>query len=248
MFKATISNAKEFKKIIDAMSNLVDEISFEVDERGLRASAMDPSHVALVSVNVPREAFEEYIADPHEIGVNLEALKKIMKRAKSKEKLALELDEERNRLNIILKNDATRKFSLALYDVSTSNVKVPDLNYPNEIVIKAGAFKDALKDAELVDDHVTLQTDEEGRFIVFSKGDINQCETIFDENSEAVLDIRITEPARSTFSLSYLEDITKAASSDDILHIYLGTDMPVKIEFNIADGKILFLLAPRIES
>ncbi|HIQ32904.1 MAG TPA: DNA polymerase sliding clamp [Methanothermococcus okinawensis] len=248
MFKATISNAKEFKKIVDAMSNLVDEISFEIDEEGLRASAMDPSHVALVSVNVPREAFEEFVADPHEIGVDLEALKKIVKRAKSKEKLILELDEERNRLNVILKNDATRKFSLALYDISTSNVKVPDLNYPNEIVIRAGAFKEALKDAELVNDHVTLQVDEEGRFIVSSKGETNQSETIFDENSDAILDMRITEPAKSTFSLSYLEDITKAASSDDILHIYLGSDMPVKIEFNIADGKILFLLAPRIES
>jgi len=248
MFKATISNAKEFKKIIDAMSNLVDEISFEVDEKGLRASAMDPSHVALVSVDIPREAFDEYVADPHEIGVDLEALKKIVKRAKSKEMLTLELDEERNRLNVILKNDATRKFSLSLYDVSTSNVKVPDLNYPNEIIMKAGAFKDALKDAELVDDHVTLKVDGEGRFIVSSKGDVNQSETIFDENSEAVLDMRITEPARSTFSLSYLEDITKAVSSDDILHIYLGSDMPVKIEFNVADGKILFLLAPRIES
>ena len=248
MFKATISNAKEFKKIIDAMSNLVDEISFEVDEKGLRASAMDPSHVALVSVDIPREAFDEYVADPHEIGVDLEALKKIVKRAKSKEMLTLELDEERNRLNVILKNDATRKFSLSLYDVSTSNVKVPDLNYPNEIIMKAGAFKDALKDAELVDDHVILKVDGEGRFIVSSKGDVNQSETIFDENSEAVLDMRITEPARSTFSLSYLEDITKAASSDDILHIYLGSDMPVKIEFNVADGKILFLLAPRIES
>ncbi|GBF35844.1 MAG TPA: DNA polymerase sliding clamp [Methanothermococcus okinawensis] len=248
MFKATISNAKEFKKIVEAMSNVVDEISFEVDEKGLRASAVDPSHVALVSIDIPREAFEEYLADPHEIGVDLGVFKKIMKRAKSEEKLILELDEEKNRLNIILENNATRKFSLSLYDVSSSNVKVPDLNYPNEIVIKAGAFKEALKDAELVNDHVTLQTDGEGRFIVLSKGDVNQCETIFDESSEAVLDMRITEPVKSTFSLSYLEDITKAVSSDDILHIHLGSDIPVKIEFNIADGKILFLLAPRIES
>jgi proliferating cell nuclear antigen len=247
MFKATI-DAKDFKKIIDATSNLVDEICFEVDEDCIKASAMDPSHVALVSVEIPKEAFEEYISDIHDIGVDLEALKKIMGRAKSNEKLTLELDEEKNKLNIILKNDATRKFSMSLYDVSSTNLKVPDIDYPNEIMIKAGAFVEALKDAELVNDHVSLKVSEDGKFVIYSKGDINQSETTYDSDSESILDLKITESSRSTFNLAYLKDITKATSSDDVLHIHLGSDMPVKIEYNIGDAKILFLLAPRIES
>ncbi|MDK2790303.1 MAG: proliferating cell nuclear antigen [Methanothermococcus sp.] len=246
MFRA-VCNAKDFKKIVDAMSNLVDEICFEVDENGIKASAMDPSHVALVSVNLPKEAFDEYVADIHDIGIDLEALKKFMSRGKSNEKMILELDEEKNKLNITFKNEATRKFSIALYDVSSTNLKVPEIEYPNEILIKAGGFVEALKDAELVNDHVTLKVDNDV-FTVYSKGDLNQSETVFENGSETILDLKIDSPSRSTFNLAYLKDITKSTSADDVLKIYLGSDMPVKIEYEIANANLLFLLAPRIES
>ncbi|AEF96534.1 DNA polymerase sliding clamp [Methanotorris igneus] len=247
MFRAVISEAKEFKKVIDAASNLLDEICFEVNEEGIKARAMDPSHVALVSIDIPKEAFEEYEADVHDIGVDLEAFKKIMNRAKAKDKLILELDEEKNKLNVIFKGAATRKFALALYDVSSSNLQVPDIEYPNEILIKAGPFVDALKDADLVNDHVTLKV-EDGKFIVYAKGDLNESETIFEEDSESIISMNIGENAKSTFNLEYLRDMTKAASSSDILKIYLGTDMPVKIEYDVAGANLTFLLAPRIES
>lgn len=246
MFRA-VCNAKDFKKIVDAISNLVDEICFEVDENGIKASAMDPSHVALVSVNLPKEAFDEYVADIHDIGIDLETLKKFMSRGKSNEKMILELDEEKNKLNITFKNEATRKFSIALYDISSTNLKVPEIDYPNEVLIKAGGFVEALKDAELVNDHVTLKVDD-GVFTVYSKGDLNQSETVFENGSETILDLKIDSPSRSTFNLAYLKDITKSTSADDVLKIYLGSDMPVKIEYEIASANLLFLLAPRIES
>jgi proliferating cell nuclear antigen len=247
MFRAVVSEAKEFKKIIDAASNLLDEICFEVSEDEIKASAMDPSHVALVSINIPKDAFEKYKADVHDIGIDLEAFKKIMGRAKAKDKLILELDEEKNKLNVIFKNSATRKFSLALYDVSSSNLQVPDIEYPNEILIKAGAFVDALKDADLVNDHITLKV-EDGKFIIYSRGDLNESEVIFDEDSESIISMKTEENSRSTYNLEYLKDMTKAASSDDILRIYLGTDMPVKIEYEVCGANLTFLLAPRIES
>jgi proliferating cell nuclear antigen len=247
MFKAVI-DAKDFKKIVESVSNLVDEICFEVDEQGIKANAMDPSHVALVSVNIPKESFDEYDSDAHDIGVDLEALKKIMSRAKSNEKLTLELDMEKNKLDVILKNEGTRKFSISLYDVSSSNVKVPEIEYPNEVMIKAGTFVESLKDAELVNDHVSLKITEEGKFIVYSKGDINTNETVLDRDNESIIELKISESSKSTYNLAYLKDITKATSSEDVLHIHLGTDMPVKIEYLIGDTKLIYLLAPRIES
>lgn len=250
MFKATC-NARDFKKVINATSNLVDEICFEVDETGIKASAMDPSHVALVSMAMPKEVFENYEGDIHDIGIDLEALKKIMARGKGDEKLILDLDEEKNKLNVTFKSNVTRKFSIALYDVSSSNLKVPDISYPNQVSIKAGAFVEALKDAELVNDHITLKMDKDS-FIVYSKGDLNQSETVFDSNLEddekTIAEFNMSEPSRSTFNLAYLKDLTKSTAAEDLLKIYLGSDMPVKIEYEVSGSKLVFLLAPRIES
>ncbi|AEF96078.1 DNA polymerase sliding clamp [Methanotorris igneus] len=247
MFKAVISGAKNFKKVIDAASNLLIEICFEVNEERVKAIAMDPDHVALVSIDIPKEAFDEYEADVHSIGVDLEAFKKIMNMAKAKDKLILELDEEKDKLNVVFKGAMTRKFALALYDVSSLDLQVPDIEYPNEILIKAGPFVDALKGANLVSDWATLKV-EDGKFIVYAKGDLNESETVFEEDSESIISMNIGEDAKSTFYLEYLRDMTKAASSGDILKIYLGSDMPVKVEYDVAGANLTFLLAPRIES
>jgi len=54
---------------------------------------------------------------------------------------------------------------------------------------------------------------------------------------------------RSLFSLDYFSDMIKSTKSTE-LKIFLGNDYPVKIFFDIADGKgeVAYLLAPRIES
>ncbi|MCS3900777.1 DNA polymerase sliding clamp [Methanococcus voltae] len=269
MFKA-VCDAKDFKKIINATSNLVDEICFEVDEEGIRASAMDPSHVALVSLNIPKTVFSEYMSGIHDLGIDLEALKKIMARSKSNDKIIIEFDEEKNKLLTTFKNNVTRNFSMALYDISSNNLKVPDIEYPNKVSIKAGAFVEALKDSELVNDHIILSVNSsDNQFVISSKGDLNYSETIFSlsksetevvntEESEnngneevinnVMVDYKVLENSKSTFNLAYLKDITKSTASDDVLDIYLGEDMPVKVEYNIGGAKLVFLLAPRIES
>ncbi|WP_457611736.1 DNA polymerase sliding clamp [Methanocaldococcus sp.] len=246
MFKAKLESAKEFKKVIDTISTLLDEVCFVVDEEGVRAIAMDPSHVALVSLNIPRLAFEDYQADSHELGIDLEAFKKIMNRAKAKDKLILELDEERNRLNVIFENHGKRKFSLSLLDLSSSAAKMPEIEYNNTITLKGDAFKEALKDADLISDYVILKASPT-EFIVEAKGDLNDFTAEFTEEDDALINIEGEESVRSAFNLEYLLDMVKGISKGDIVKLYLGNDMPLKMEYSLAGAELTFFLAPRIE-
>jgi proliferating cell nuclear antigen len=52
------------------------------------------------------------------------------------------------------------------------------------------------------------------------------------------------------FNIKYLGDMTKAASSTDVITINLGMDLPIQLDFPVAEGKgkLRFLLAPRIEA
>jgi len=54
---------------------------------------------------------------------------------------------------------------------------------------------------------------------------------------------------RSLFSLEYLAAMAKGFASDT-LTLYISTDHPLKMEFEIAEGfgKVIYLLAPRIEA
>ncbi|ADG13444.1 proliferating cell nuclear antigen PcnA [Methanocaldococcus infernus ME] len=246
MFKAKLESAKEFKKVVDTMATLLDEICLQVNEEGVRAAAMDPSHVALLSLNIPRIAFEDYQADEHEIGIELEAFKKIMNRAKAKDKLILELDEERNRLNVIFENQGKRKFSLSLLDLSGATTKVPELEYHNVITIKGDALKEALKDADLISDHVIMRASPY-EFKIEAKGDLNDFTAEFSSEDDAIISIEGEEEVKSAFNLEYLLDMVKGVSKGDIVKLYLGNDMPLKMEYSLAGCELMFLLAPRIE-
>ena len=63
-------------------------------------------------------------------------------------------------------------------------------------------------------------------------------------------DIKCKENVRSLFPLDYFTNMIKAAHSSSTVHMMLGTDFPVKIEFTIAEGhgNVRYLLAPRIET
>ncbi|WP_423792552.1 DNA polymerase sliding clamp [Methanocaldococcus indicus] len=247
MFRAEFESAKAFKKVVDTLSTLLDEITIKIDEEGMKAIAMDPSHVALVKLEVPKLAFDSYeIDEEKEIGIDLEMLKKIFNRAKAKDKLILELDEEKNKLNIIFENTGKRKFSISLLETGGITHKVPEIEYVNKVMLKGDAFKEALKDAKLFSDSVTLKIDEE-KFVVYAKSEVNEVESIFDKDSSAVISLECGEEAKSSFNLEYLEDMVKGVSSGDIVKIELGNDMPLKLEYSLSGAELLFFLAPRIE-
>jgi len=69
------------------------------------------------------------------------------------------------------------------------------------------------------------------------------------KGSDALLDIQAEEPAKATFSLSYLTEIVKAASAtSELATIEFATDMPIRIDFQQPkEGKLTYYLAPRIE-
>jgi proliferating cell nuclear antigen len=61
--------------------------------------------------------------------------------------------------------------------------------------------------------------------------------------------LETTEPSKSTFPLSYLSEIVKAAAAtSDIVTLEFSTDMPVRLNFKQTyDGTLVYFLAPRIE-
>jgi proliferating cell nuclear antigen len=70
------------------------------------------------------------------------------------------------------------------------------------------------------------------------------------KGDQGLLKLDIKQPARATFNIKYLSDMTKAAGSSDVITINLGTDLPIQLDFPVAggNGRLRFLLAPRIEA
>ncbi len=109
--KITFFDARVWRYLISAISKVIEEgVFIVVPENGFRFRAMDPSHVILLDMNFPRESFEEFDVDKeYQLGVNLEDLAKVLRRARKEDKLEIRADE--NTISISFIGKGYREFT-----------------------------------------------------------------------------------------------------------------------------------------
>jgi proliferating cell nuclear antigen len=250
MISAKMKDAKTWKTCISAMVNIIGEAAFKFTSSGIKVKAMDSSHVALVDFELPASAFPEYkVKDSKTLGINLVEMNKIMSRAKGDEELVLKFEEEKNRLVLGLKGTSTRQFSLPLIDIEESALPEPSLQFPAMAEVEAGVIQDGLKDAEIVGDNVRFEVNK-NEFSMSTESDKGSSELKLHKGDAALKELKADQPAKAMFNISYLINMTKAASSSDVMVIHLGTDLPIQLNYQLGGGKgrLMFLLAPRIET
>lgn len=244
MFKAKVK-ASVLKSLIDAAAPLVDEIKLQVTPEGLAVKTVDPAHVAMVDITLAGKAFQEYKATDLELGVDLDKLKEILALGSADEVLGLEFKEDQNRLVIHLGNLVRR---MSLIDPSgMPDPKVPNLNLPNRVRVKTSELQQGIKASKSISDHLALVADESA-FEVVAEGDTDTVNLKLSKNQ--LVELKATEKTKSLFSLDYFSNLVKAADGSEDLTLNLGSDYPVRIEFDFADGHghVTYLLAPRIEN
>ena len=243
MFKAKVK-AEVLKTILDAVSPLIDEAKIQVSAEGLSLKAVDPAHVAMVELSVSKKAFVEFKADTMDLGVDLDKLKDILKLAGPQDTIEVEYKEDSHKL-LFKVGHIQRRMAL----VDTQNLgdpKVPALNLPNQVTVSADELQKGIRASEAVSDHIALVAHNR-TFELVADGDTDQVH--MELTGDMLIKIHAPERSRSLFSLDYFSNFAKVMKPSDAVTLHLGSDYPVKMEFPIADGngKILYLLAPRIE-
>ncbi len=239
-------SAVGFARAIDAVGNLVDEGQFKAKKDGLSLIAMDPSQISMVIFSMPKNIFSEYQSESEVIGLDIDYFKKVLKRGKGEEKLTLETEE--NRLVATFEGGKRKKtFKIPLLDLTEGVSKEPSIEYSNSIKLTADALNEAINDAKLISSHIRLVLTSDGLGMEV-KSENGELKAHIEKDDEAVAGIDVDNGAKASFPLQYLEDILKAAKSSDIVTLYLETDRPLKLEYNIEGAVAKYYLAPRIET
>jgi len=233
------------KTATKAIVSLVSEARFHFKDEGLHSRAVDPSNVAMVIVDIPRDSFEVYKVDEEKIvGVDVNRVYDILKAVKRKDLVELKVEDDSH----MKVKFGSVEYTVALIDPSAirKEPRIPELELPAKIVLDAGEFKKAIQAADKISDHVVFKSDETG-FYIEAEGDIDKI--TFHMGEIELIEFN-KESARSMFSVEYLKEFVKIASSGDILTIYLGNNYPVRLIFDVVDGrlKVEYILAPRIEA
>lgn len=242
-------SVKNLKEVADLLNTVVTEAKFKLDQNGLSVKAVDPAHVAMISIDVPKESFNEYQIDSdEEIAIDVEKLKSVIRLASSSDSVTITKEKERLRFEIgsIIK-------SIALLDPnSVSTPRVPQISSEFYVVLAKGELERGLKAAEDVSDAIRLTLSSED-FKARSMSDSEESEMILPK--DMLKEIKCQDSIKSSYPLEYLLKLVKSLGSAEDLKLSFKDDYPLTIEFSLgqskgsAEGSIkgLFLLAPRME-
>ena len=237
--------AKAIATIISALSELVDEVAFEVLDKGVIIRALDPGKVALLEIELPPEAFIEYeVKTPVKVGLSVSDVKKVMKNIKKGDKFILAANEEF--VELCIEGVPSRRYKFRNLEIASTEVPELQLEFPVKAVILADPLKAALSEVKGIAEAVEFKAENEENLIV-AEAEERRVEIKFSKTAGTLIELELSEPAKACYDVSYLEGVTGLARIASNVEVRFGTDMPLNLKFMLAgQGTINYLLAPRV--
>ncbi len=162
MFEAKLKEGGLFKKLIESIKELVNDINLDNNSNGISLQAMDSSHVALVTLSLMAEGFDHYRCDrPMTLGISVSNLSKIMKCGGNDDSITLKAEEEPSSLNIIFENKKQKKtsdFTLNLITIDSEHLGIPDTSYSSIITMPSGEFTRICRELYQLSETVVVET------------------------------------------------------------------------------------------
>jgi len=239
-----LENPFVLSKAIELISELVTEVKLKVNEFGISITAIDPANVAMVNFRIPKSAFSRFDVEKEELGINLDNLKRVLKRAGAGSSIILQKKD--NSLTILIEDKIKRTFNISLIDLDVEDIdfnsKLANMEFSTKVAISSIDLVSAIEDCAVVSDACYFAKDN-GNFIIESKG-INSAKSEF-SGDEVKL---VGEDAKAKYSIEYLSKFIKGAKISENAIIEFAQDHPLRIDFRSPHIEISFVLAPRVET
>lgn len=246
-----LDNPALLVKAVDVISELVTEVRIKVNEEGISITAMDPANVCMVGFVLPKTSFSQFETEQETLGVNLDSLKRILKRCGSGSSLILERKE--NNLKIQIQDRIRRNFTLNLIDIEKEDKQMPQLEFSARIRLNSVDLIDSIEDCAVVSDACSFIV-ENGNFVIESRG-LNSARSEFSGDEAEIQTKEETDDSgeqiqkwKSRYSLEYLQKFTKAAKMAEKIVLQFSSEHPLKVDVRAEGMELSFILAPRVET
>jgi proliferating cell nuclear antigen len=235
-----LENPGLLSRVVEIISELVIEVKIHVNEEGLSITAMDPANVSMVKFLLPKRSFSVFETDNEVLGIDLDNLKRILKRSGPASSLVLE--RKGNLLNIQIHDRIKRNFNLSLIEIESEERDMPEMEFSSMVELNSSDFIDSIEDCMVVADACSFII-KEGKFIIEAKG-LNSAMSEF-SGDEAKIS---AESCKSRYSLEYLQKFIKGAKLSEKTVLKFANEHPLRMDIKNDFMDLSFLLAPRVEN
>jgi len=232
------SEKTPWKILLRKVGSIQDEIALEIGKDGLHIKTADKTNVAMVDLTIKKACFKEYkVSHVVKFGINLGKLNTHMK------VYGDDITAENGDNQLIFKGEKGLQSKMGLLTVIDFDMKLPEFAFSVELkapaeniqkMVQVGkdfgqeALQFIIKDKQF---YILVQNEtDEVRFPICA---VNK----LDESGDF----------KSLYSTAFLENVLKFEAKDNLI-LKFGKDIPMLIDFEDAEHKIQYLLAPRIDS
>lgn len=229
-------------RAIDVISELVTEVRIKVNDSGIHINAIDPANVAMVGFTIPKSSFSQFETGPEVLGINLDSLRKILRRCSSGSSVIFE--KKGNLLSIQIDDRIKRNFLLNLIEVEREEKEIPSLKFTTAVKMNSVDFVDSVEDCAVVADACSFLI-KDGKFLIEARG-LNSARSEF-SGDEAEITTEIAS-CKSRYSLEYLQKFAKGSKLFEKTILKFSDDHPLRMDLKSENLELSFILAPRVET
>jgi len=232
------------RNAIAPVTALVDEAQIRFEKGGMRIQTVDSARVGAVYLDLLNDAFHSYEADGQLISLDLSRVEEYISSPSGQGQYFIEQDSDSGRLQL---STGKYEFEVSLVDPDTVRTG-PDpreIETPAAVTIDSNEFSEAIRTASMFSDNIKMGVDSsKDEFYMKAKGEIDRMNIRM--HTDDVENLEIAN-AYGSYSLPYLSDIRKAIPPGISVELGLGEELPLRIQYEIANGngRISYGLAPR---
>jgi proliferating cell nuclear antigen len=243
--KLSLAEPRLLKDSVAIISELVTEAQFKITKNAMELVAMDPANVAMVIYKLLSSAFVEYnVTEEVTLGVNLNDLKQILRRAKATDAITLEVAD--NKLKIVYKGANTRTFHLPIIDLEEKEQKIPDLKFSAEIHTASAVLNEAIEDVGIIGESVTLMA-EPKKFTIYGASETSKANIEVKEDQETKISVK--EKVKSKYSVEYMKEMIQGSKLAEKVVVKFSNDYPLRLDYTLVNKlQLSFILAPRVDN
>jgi proliferating cell nuclear antigen len=237
-------SAKDFTDVLNALSEIVEEVLFVIDSKGLSVKALDPSRVAMMYITIPAEAFQEFRTEQElKMGLAVGNLSKILKNLKKGDKITIGANEEN--VEILVEGTSIRRYKFRNIEVVSE--ELPELS--PQFDVEASVLSTALRTiiSELSSITSTIGVTASKDVLTFIDLDTKKSSYRITTASGNLITLNVKkENVTAAYDSEYLSKILNILRLGNIVDIKYGSEAPLYLSTEFSGGKAEYYLAAKI--
>lgn len=248
LLKARIKNVGEWKAVLNAIGEMVEDAMFICNSDGITFRGMDASHVALLDVTFPMSSFEELESKTSFFGLRVEEFKNVLNAAANGDIVDLEIIDS-NIMKVSITGSLKMEYNIRLLVKSEVNTPIPKVDYTSKLSLDPNIFGRILSNLQSISEYVTIDCEQEK--VQFSgRSEIGDAKIDLEKGNPELNSIYSSQLTSAVYSLEYMAQIIRSiGKASKRLDIEYASKNPIHMMFEMPSmTRVEYYLAPRIEA